>query len=263
MQRDNRLEYLPPVPSGAAEDEATKEGATTKAPPASRAKKTATAKTKSASTKTSTTKIKRSKASATTPKPKPVQKKQVQNERPRLFLQYRNETLAALMTEFGYKNIMEAPAVKKIVINIGAGEAREEARVLEGIQRDLANISGQKPVVTRAKQAIAGFKIREGQPIGAAVTLRGTRMWFFLDRLISIALPRTRDFRGLSRKGFDGRGDYSMGLTEQIIFPEIDFNTVDKIRGLQVSIVTSAKSDQEGMRLLEMLGMPFVRQEAS
>jgi large subunit ribosomal protein L5 len=263
MQRDNRLEYLPPVPSGAAEDEATKDDATTKAPPASRAKKTGAAKTKSASTKTSTTKAKRPKASASTSKPKPVQKKQVQNERPRLFLQYRNETLAALVTEFGYKNIMEAPEVKKIVINIGAGEAREEARALEGIQRDLANIAGQKPVVTRAKKAIAGFKIREGQPIGAAVTLRGTRMWFFLDRLISIALPRTRDFRGLSRKGFDGRGDYSMGLTEQIIFPEIDFNTVDKIRGLQVSIVTSAKSDQEGMRLLEMLGMPFVRQEAS
>ena len=166
------------------------------------------------------------------------------------------------MNEFGYKNVMEVPAVQKVVINIGAGEARDEARALEGIQRDLSNIAGQKPVVTRAKQAIAGFKIREGQPIGASVTLRGTRMWFFLDRLISIALPRTRDFRGLSRKGFDGRGDYSMGLTEQIIFPEIDFNTIDKIRGLQVSIVTSANSDQEGMKLLEMLGMPFVRQEA-
>ncbi|MEC8945771.1 MAG: 50S ribosomal protein L5 [Chloroflexota bacterium] len=179
-----------------------------------------------------------------------------------MLLQYRNETLSALMDEFDYKNVMEVPAVQKVVINIGAGEAREEARALEGIQRDLSNIAGQKPVVTRAKQAIAGFKIREGQPIGASVTLRGTRMWFFLDRLISIALPRTRDFRGLSRKGFDGRGDYSMGLTEQIIFPEIDFNTIDKIRGLQVSIVTSANSDQEGMKLLEMLGMPFVRQEA-
>ncbi len=263
MQRDNRLGYLPPVPSGAAEEEATKEGAATKAPAASRAKKTTAAKTKSVKTKTTASKAKGSKTSSATTKAKPAQKKPAQNDQPRLLVQYRNETLAALVAEFGYKNIMEAPAVKKIVINIGAGEAREEARALEGIQRDLANIAGQKPVVTRAKQAIAGFKIREGQPIGAAVTLRGTRMWFFLDRLISIALPRTRDFRGLSRKGFDGRGDYSMGLTEQIIFPEIDFNTVDKIRGLQVSIVTSAKSDQEGMRLLEMLGMPFVRQEAS
>lgn len=262
MQRNNRLEYLPPVPSGAAEEEATKESATAKAPAASRAKKTA-AKTKSPKAKASVTKAKASKAGTATAKAPAAEKKQVENEQPRLFLQYRNETLAALVAEFGYKNIMEAPAVKKIVINIGAGEAREEARALEGIQRDLTSIAGQKPVVTRAKRAIAGFKIREGQPIGAAVTLRGMRMWFFLDRLISIALPRTRDFRGLSRKGFDGRGDYSMGLTEQIMFPEIDFNSVDKIRGLQVSIVTSAKSDQEGMRLLEMLGMPFVKQEAS
>tara|TARA_B100000029_G_scaffold137596_2_gene132452 strand:- start:17212 stop:18003 length:792 start_codon:yes stop_codon:yes gene_type:complete len=262
MQRDDRLNNLPPVPAGAAEEESPKDGAATKAPKASRAKKAPSAKSKSAKAKSAPTKAKASRTSASTSKKKQAETKQDQNEVPRLLLQYRNETLSALMDEFDYKNVMEVPAVQKIVINIGAGEAREEARALEGIQRDLSNIAGQKPVVTRAKQAIAGFKIREGQPIGASVTLRGTRMWFFLDRLISIALPRTRDFRGLSRKGFDGRGDYSMGLTEQIIFPEIDFNTIDKIRGLQVSIVTSANSDQEGMKLLEMLGMPFVRQEA-
>jgi large subunit ribosomal protein L5 len=166
------------------------------------------------------------------------------------------------MEEFGYQNSMQVPRLQKIVLNIGAGDAREDARILEGIQRDLTIIAGQKPVVTRARKSIAGFKIRDGNTIGASVTLRGNRMWDFLDRLMNVALPRTRDFRGVSPRGFDGRGDYSLGFREQIIFPEIDFNRVDRIRGFQVSIVTSAKSDAEGRRLLALLGMPFAHEES-
>ena len=182
-------------------------------------------------------------------------------EVPRLRQMYMDEVAPALMQEFNFTNRMRVPRVSKIVLNIGEGDARDEARVLEGIQRDLTTISGQKPVVTRARNSIAGFHIREGNPIGASVTLRGARMWNFLDRLMNVALPRTRDFRGVSPKAFDRRGNYSVGLREQIIFPEVDYNRVDRVRGLQVNIVTTAQTDDEGLRLLALLGMPFAREE--
>ncbi len=173
---------------------------------------------------------------------------------------YQEHVVPTMMREFGYKNVMEVPRLKKVVLNCGVGEAKDNARALEGAIQDLTTISGQKPVTTRARKAIAGFKIREGMAIGTAVTLRGERMSFFLDRLLNAALPRIRDFRGVSRASFDGRGNYSMGIREQVIFPEIDYNTIDRIRGLQVTIATSAKTDAEAARLLELLGMPFVRQ---
>jgi large subunit ribosomal protein L5 len=165
-----------------------------------------------------------------------------------------------LVREFGYTSPMQAPRVQKIVLNVGVGEALTNSRAMEGATSDLTIISGQKPIITRARKSIAGFKIREGNPIGAAVTLRGARMYYFLDRLINVALPRIRDFRGIQRGGFDGRGNFSIGIREQIIFPEIDYNQIDRIRGLQVTIATSAPNDQEAIRLLELYGMPFVRQ---
>ena len=180
---------------------------------------------------------------------------------PRLRQIYIDTVAPALMQEFNITNTMRVPRLSKIVLNIGAGDARDESRVLEGIQQDLTTISGQKPVVTRAKVSIAGFHIREGNTIGASVTLRGARMWNFLDRLMNVALPRTRDFRGVPVNAFDKRGNYSVGLREQIIFPEIDYNRVDRVRGLQVNIVTTARTDDEGRRLLALLGMPFVREE--
>ena len=180
---------------------------------------------------------------------------------PRLRQTYMDTVAPALMQEFNISNTMRVPRLAKIVLNIGAGDARDESRVLEGIQTDLTTISGQKPVVTRAKASIAGFHIREGNTIGASVTLRGARMWNFLDRLMNVALPRTRDFRGVPVNAFDKRGNYSVGLREQIIFPEIDYNRVDRVRGLQVNIVTTARTDDEGRRLLALLGMPFAREE--
>ena len=179
---------------------------------------------------------------------------------PRLLDTYRKDIVPALMREFGYDNPMRAPRIQKIVLNIGVGEALTDGRAMDGATRDLTNISGQKPVITRARKSIAGFKVREGNPIGAAVTLRGARMYHFLDRLINVALPRIRDFRGIPRRGFDGRGNFSIGIREQIIFPEIDYNQIDRIRGLQVTIATSAPDDAEAIRLLELYGMPFVRQ---
>lgn len=180
--------------------------------------------------------------------------------RPRLLDTYRKEIVPALMREFGYDNPMRAPRIQKIVLNIGVGEALTDGRAMDGATRDLTEISGQKPVITRARKSIAGFKVREGNPIGTAVTLRGDRMYHFLDRLINVALPRIRDFRGIPRRGFDGRGNFSIGIREQIIFPEIDYNQIDRIRGLQVTIATSAPDDAEAIRLLELYGMPFVRQ---
>jgi len=180
---------------------------------------------------------------------------------PRLLEQYRNEVQPALREEFSYRNAMEIPRVSKIVVNIGLGEALENARALDTATEDIATITGQKPVVTRAKSSVANFKVREGNQIGATCTLRGQRMWEFLDRTINAALPRIRDFRGVSRTAFDGRGNYSLGLREQIIFPEIDYAAVDRIRGLQINIVTTARSDEEGRRLLELLGMPLARAE--
>ena len=179
---------------------------------------------------------------------------------PRLLDTYRNEIVPALMREFGFDNPMRVPRIKKIVLNIGLGEALTDSRAMEGATRDLMNISGQKPVITRARKSIAGFKVREGNPIGTSVTLRGARMYHFLDRLINVALPRIRDFRGIARQGFDGRGNFSIGIREQIIFPEIDYNQIDRIRGLQVTIATSAPDDAEAIRLLELYGMPFIRQ---
>ena len=179
---------------------------------------------------------------------------------PRLLDVYRNEIVPALMREFGFDNPMRVPRVNKIVLNIGVGEALTDSKALEGATRDLTHISGQKPVVTKARKSIAGFKVREGNPIGTSVTLRGARMYHFLDRLINIALPRIRDFRGIARAGFDGRGNFSIGIREQIIFPEIDYNQIDRIRGLQVTITTSAPDDTEAIRLLELYGMPFIRQ---
>ncbi len=179
---------------------------------------------------------------------------------PRLLETYRTEIVPALVREFGFTSPMQAPRVQKIVLNVGVGEALTNSRAMEGVTNDLAIITGQKPIITRARKSIAGFKIREGNPIGAAVTLRGARMYYFLDRLINVALPRIRDFRGIQRGGFDGRGNFSIGIREQIIFPEIDYNQIDRIRGLQVTIATSARNDQEAIRLLELYGMPFVRQ---
>ena len=167
------------------------------------------------------------------------------------------------MTEFGYTSVMGVPRLDKVVINIGMGEALQNARAMESASADLARITGQKPVITLAKQSIAGFKIREGMPLGLKVTLRGRRMYEFLDRFLNAALPRIRDFQGLSRRSFDGRGNYSIGIREHTIFPEIDYNNIDRIRGLQVVIGTTANNDYEGMRLLELAGMPFVRDDAA
>jgi large subunit ribosomal protein L5 len=176
---------------------------------------------------------------------------------PRLKEFYRQEVLPALMKEFSHRNTMEAPRLDKIVINIGLGEALQNPKALDSAAADIAAIAGQKPVINRAKRSIANFKVRQGNPIGLMVTVRGDRMWEFYDRLVNAALPRIRDFRGVSNKGFDGRGNYSLGLREQLIFPEIDYDKIDRIRGLQVVIVTTARTDEEGKRLLQLLGMPF------
>jgi large subunit ribosomal protein L5 len=175
----------------------------------------------------------------------------------RLKEKYLNEVAPALMQEFKFSSVMQVPRVEKVVMNIGVGEAIQNQKSLEAAVGDLTAIAGQKPVVTRAKKSVAAFKVRQGMPIGAMVTLRGAAMYDFLDRLISMALPRVRDFRGVSRRSFDGRGNYSLGLREQIIFPEIDYDKIDKIRGLEVAIVTTARDDAQGYALLKRLGMPF------
>ena len=168
-----------------------------------------------------------------------------------------SEAVPALKSEFGYKNVMQVPRLEKIVVNIGLGEALANAKAVDAAVGDLALITGQRAVVTKAKKSIATFKVREGNPIGAKVTLRGARMWEFLERLTRVALPRIRDFRGVSGKAFDGRGNYTLGLKEQLSFPEIEFDKIDRLRGLEVTIVTTAKSDEESKRLLALLGMPF------
>ncbi len=178
---------------------------------------------------------------------------------PRLKEKYLQEIVPALMSDLGYANVMQVPRLERVVINIGLAEAIQNPKALESAERDLATISGQHPVITRAKKSIAGFKLRTGMPIGMKVTLRGRRMYEFLDRLLNAVIPRIRDFRGVTRNSFDGRGNYSLGLRDQLIFPEIDYDKVDKARGLEVTIVTTALSDEEGRRLLELLGMPFVR----
>ena len=170
---------------------------------------------------------------------------------------YHEEVVPALQREFGYANPMEVPRLSKIVVNIGLGEALQNAKALDAAVGDLAAITGQKPIITRARRSIAQFRLRTGNPIGAKVTLRGQRMWDFLERLTRLALPRIRDFRGVPSKSFDGRGNYSLGLREQLAFPEIDYDKIDRLRGLEVSIVTTAKTDEESKRLLQLLGMPF------
>jgi large subunit ribosomal protein L5 len=175
----------------------------------------------------------------------------------RLRDRYTKDVVPALKKEFGYTNAMAIPKIEKVVVNMGLGEATQNAKIVDTGADEVTKITGQKPVVTRAKKSIAQFKVRKGMPIGAMVTLRGERMWEFLDRLMSIALPRVRDFRGVSARGFDGRGNFTLGLKDQLIFPEIDYMKVDKARGMNISVVTTAKTDEESRKLLQLLGMPF------
>jgi large subunit ribosomal protein L5 len=176
---------------------------------------------------------------------------------PRLKDLYQEQVIPALQEELGYENLMEIPRLEKIVVNVGMGEALQNAKALDAAVNDITIITGQKPIVTRARKSIAAFKLREGNPVGVKVTLRGERMWAFFDRLCNIALPRQRDFRGISSDAFDGRGNYSLGLREQLVFPEIDYDNIDKIRGMEITIVTTAQTDAEGYHLLRHLGMPF------
>ena len=175
----------------------------------------------------------------------------------RLLEKYRNDVVPALMEEFGYKSVMQVPRVTKAVINIGVGEALDNAKALDGAVEDVRRITGQQPVITKARKSVASFKLREGRAIGVKVDLRGERMWALLDRLMNVALPRTRDFSGISPDSFDGRGNYTLGLREQLLFPEIEYDKIDKVRGMEITIVTTANTDEEGRRLLQLLGMPF------
>jgi large subunit ribosomal protein L5 len=176
---------------------------------------------------------------------------------PNLARQYRERVVPALMKEFDYGNVMQVPAVAKVIVNIGIGEAKDNARALEAAVNDVRTITGQQPVVVKARKSVAAFKLRAGMPVGIRATLRGRRMWYFLEKLVTVALPRIRDFRGINPDAFDGSGNYSLGLREQIIFPEVDYDRIDKLRGLEVSIVTTANTDEEGRSLLTQLGMPF------
>lgn len=178
---------------------------------------------------------------------------------PTLKDKYNQEIAPAMMQKFGYKSSMQTPRLEKVIVNVGVGEAKENAKVLDAVVRDIAAITGQKPVVTKAKKSIANFKLREGMPIGVKVTLRQDRMWEFVDRLFNIALPRVRDFRGINPDGFDGRGNYSLGIKEQLIFPEIEYDQIDKIRGMNIVFVTTATTDEEGRELLKQLGAPFTK----
>ena len=172
---------------------------------------------------------------------------------------YKEEVVPALVEKFSYRNVNEAPKLNKIIVNMGVGEAVQNRKVLEGAVSDITMITGQKPVITKAKKSIATFKLREGMPIGCKVTLRGTRMYEFLDRVVNTSLPRVRDFKGISNNGFDGRGNYTLGITEQLIFPEIDFDKIDKVRGMDITFVTTAKTDEEARELLRLLGAPFAK----
>ena len=178
---------------------------------------------------------------------------------PNLKAKYQAEVAPALMQKFGYKSTMQIPRLEKIVVNVGCSEARENAKVLDAVVSDLTTITGQKAVITKAKKSVANFKLREGMPIGAKVTLRGNKMWEFLDRLFNVALPRVRDFQGINPNSFDGRGNYALGIKEQLIFPEIEYDKIDKIRGLDVVICTTAKTDEEAKELLSLIGAPFAR----
>ena len=258
------------------EDSKTEDPKKEKAPSA---KRTRSAGTKSSTQKTPTRR--RKSASSTEAKPATAQKSRrregatrpaaeekaqapvVARPLPRLLERLRSEVGTELTNEFRYTSPMQVPRLEKIVLNIGLGEALDNPRAMENATRDLTMVSGQRPVTTRAKKSIAGFKIRQGMAIGLSVTLRGRRMYEFLDRLVSSSLPRVRDFQGVPRDAFDGRGNYSLGIREQVIFPEIDYNAIDRIRGMQIAIVTTARSDREGLRLLELLGMPFAQTRES
>jgi len=176
---------------------------------------------------------------------------------PSLKDKYKNEVIPALKNEFSFRNVLEVPRVTKVVVNIGMGEALDNAKALDAAVNDLQLVTGQKAMVTKAKKDISNFKLRAGKPIGVKVTLRGERMWSFLDRLMNVALPRVRDFRGIPSKGFDGRGNYTLGLHEQLVFPEIEYDKIDKLRGMEITVVTTARNDEHGRRLLALLGMPF------
>ena len=182
-----------------------------------------------------------------------------ENYTPRLKKKYMDEIAPAMMKKFGYKSVMQIPKLDKITVNVGCGEARDNSKVLDAVCNDLAIITGQKPVVTRARKSIANFKLREDMPIGAKVTLRQDKMWEFLDRFFNIALPRVRDFRGIQNGGFDGRGNYALGIKEQLIFPEIEYDKIDKIRGMDIVFTTTAQTDEEARELLELLGAPFAK----
>ena len=177
----------------------------------------------------------------------------------RLKVKYTEEVAPALFKKFGYKSTMQIPKIEKIVVNVGCGEARENPKVLDAVVKDLSAITGQKAIITIAKKSVANFKLREGMPVGAKVTLRGDKMWEFLDRLFNVALPRVRDFQGINPNAFDGRGNYALGIKEQLIFPEIEYDKIDKIRGMDIIIVTTAKTDEEGRALLQQVGAPFAR----
>ena len=178
---------------------------------------------------------------------------------PNLKVKYNAEIAPALMQKFGYKSVMQIPRIEKVVVNVGCGEARDNAKVLESVVADLATITGQKPIITKAKKSVANFKLREGMPIGAKVTLRHDKMWEFMDRLFNVALPRVRDFRGINANAFDGRGNYALGIKEQLIFPEIEYDKIDKIRGMDIVICTTAQTDEEARELLTLVGAPFER----
>lgn len=261
------------APEGAEQETAAKA-----APKKRASRKTTTAtssRAKAGAKKPAAAKAKKSDAKSADAKKAPVKKAPVTRSAPavearpksRLEQMYLNEIKATLERDFGYKNPMEIPKPTKIVLNIGVGSesiqgmGRQNLDVVQKAQEDLTQIAGQHAVITKSKKSIANFKLRDGMPVGVTVTLRGLKMWQFLDRLVNAALPRVRDFHGVSRNSFDGRGNYALGLREQIIFPEIDYNRVDRMRGLQVNIITSARNDEEARRLLELLGMPFVRVE--
>lgn len=178
---------------------------------------------------------------------------------PNLKAKYSSEVAPALMKQFGYKSVMQIPKIDKVVVNVGCGEARENAKILDNVVRDLAQITGQKPIITKARKSIANFKLREDMPIGAKVTLRGEKMWEFLDRLFNVSLPRVRDFQGINPNSFDGRGNYNCGLREQLIFPEIEYDKIDQVRGMDITFVTTAKTDEEARELLSLLGAPFAK----
>ena len=251
--------------AGASQEPAAESAESAEAPPARPAR---TRRTRAAST-TETTESS-TEATPAAPRPRRTSRRRQEEEAepeatpavkrmPRLLEQYRSRVRDTLREEFSYKNVMQIPHIEKVVLNIGLGEEKQNPRALESATRDISLISAQKPVTTRARRSIAGFKLRQGEAIGTSVTLRGHRMYDFMDRLFNAALPRIRDFRGVPRRAFDGRGNYSLGIREQVIFPEIDYGQIDRIRGFQVSFITTASTDREAMRLLELMGMPFAR----